>query len=75
MNDGCAHWLMRALVVPFGLSQVVRVEFLNLGGLISTSRLLEIHPSSRDVAAAVLKCADNLLDDPNVKIEIKKKVR
>jgi hypothetical protein len=75
VNEGCAHWLMRALSVPLGLSQIVRVEFLNLGGLISTSRLLELHPSSRDVAAAVVKCADNLLDDPSVKIEIKKKVR
>jgi hypothetical protein len=75
LNEGCAHWLMRAFAVPLNLNQGVRHEFLNLGGLISTSRLLELHPSSRDVAAAVLKVADHLLDDQNVKIEIKKKVR
>ncbi len=75
LYEGCAHWLIRACVVPLALSHVVRVEFLNLGGIISVARLLELHTSSRDLAAAVLKTTDHLLDHPQLKIEIKKKVR
>jgi hypothetical protein len=74
LYEGCAHWLIRACVVPLALSHVVRVEFLNLGGIISVARLLELHTSSRDLAAAVLKATDHLLDHPQLKIEIKKKV-
>ncbi len=65
---------MRALVVPLALNQSIRLEFMKLGGIISMSRLLELHCSSRDVAAAILKATDRLLDDPIIKIEIKKKV-
>ncbi len=74
LYEGCAHWLIRACVVPLALNHTVRVEFLNLGGIVSVARLLELHTSSRDLAAAVLKATDHLLDHPQLKIEIKKKV-
>ena len=74
LNEGCAQWLIQAFVVPLALNETVRVEFLNLGGIVSITRLLELHPSSRDVAAAILKVMNPLLDDPNIRIEIKKKV-
>jgi hypothetical protein len=74
LNEGCAQWLIRALGVPLAFNRDVRLEFMNLGGIISMSRLLELHSSSRDVASAILKATDRLLDDPHLKIEIKKKV-
>ena len=73
LNEGCAQWLLQAFHVPLALNEIVRIEFLNLGGLVSFTRVLELHTSSRDVAAAVLKVTNSLLDDPRVKIEIKKK--
>jgi hypothetical protein len=72
--EGCAQWLIQAFFVPLALNESVRLEFLKFGGIVSITRLLELHPSSRGVAAAVLKVADSILDDPNIKIEIKKKV-
>jgi len=74
-NEGCAQWLLQAFYIPLALNEIVRIEFLNFGGLITFTRLLELHPSSRDVAAAMLKITDSLLDDPRLKVEIKKKVR
>ena len=69
-----AQWLMQAFVTPLALNNSVRLEFLNLGGIMSLTRLLELHPNSRNVAAAALNVANTLMDDPLIKIEVKKKV-
>jgi hypothetical protein len=74
LNEGCAQWCMQAFVTPLALNSSVRLEFLNLGGIISLTRLLELHPNSRNVAAAALNVANTLMDDPLIKIEVKKKV-
>ena len=74
LNEGCAQWLMQAFVTPLALNNVVRLEFINLGGIITLTRLLELHPSSCIVSVAALNVANTLLDDPLIKIEVKKKV-
>jgi hypothetical protein len=74
LHGACAQWLMQAFYIPLALNEAVRLEFMNLGGLASVTRLLELHPSHRDLAAAILKVVDSLLDDAHLKTEIKKKV-
>jgi hypothetical protein len=38
------------------------------------ARLLELHPNSRNVAAAALNVANTLMDDPIIKIKVRKMV-